>query len=260
MSTAKPAKSRCTVRTRPRSSAETAMAIASAPQTSVVWVRMLLTSYPSPARSRPGEAAAGQRSIPVCSADPTPGADLDVRIAPPGAGIRILVFAQEGRRVGRRDRIDGEGHGGSLQREAGTRVARVAIGALGVHRRMLDGPACRRQRLRRRPRRRARRPTRPTQPPSTPAASVHAATIATQRASLAFILRPPRRPSASTAAPEAAPNPYCLTSCESRGRFIPRRVAARVMFPPVSASARAMQSRSMSRLRSLRLTPRRMTA
>ena len=43
MSAAKPAKSRCTVRTRPRSSAETAMAIASAPHTSVVCVRMSFT-------------------------------------------------------------------------------------------------------------------------------------------------------------------------------------------------------------------------
>ncbi len=67
-------------------------------------------------------------------------------------------------------------------------------------------------------------------------------------------------PSASAPAIAPAPNPYCLTSCERRGRFIPSSVAARVMLPPVSPSARAMQSRSMSRLRSLRLTPPRMAA
>lgn len=39
--------------------------------------------------------------------------------------------------------------------------------------------------------------------------------------------------------------PYCLTSCESRGRFIPKSEAARVMLPLVSPSARAMQSRSI---------------
>ena len=30
---------------------------------------------------------------------------------------------------------------------------------------------------------------------------------------------------------DTAESPYCLTSCESRGRFMPRSVAARVMFP-----------------------------
>src|SRR5262249_52733503 len=60
-------------------------------------------------------------------------------------------------------------------------------------------------------------------------------------------------PSTSLPAADEEPNPYCLTSCERRGRFMPKRLAALVMFPPVSASARAMQSRSMSRLRSLRL-------
>ena len=51
---------------------------------------------------------------------------------------------------------------------------------------------------------------------------------------------PHHEPSDKTAA-----KPYCFTSWDRRGRFIPRSVAARVIFPLVSARARAMQSRSI---------------
>src|SRR5262249_10858578 len=67
--------------------------------------------------------------------------------------------------------------------------------------------------------------------------TIHGSQLASEPSSLSAL-------SASILAP-SLPNPYCLTSCESRGRFIPRSTAARVMFPPDSESARAMHSRSI---------------
>ena len=57
-------------------------------------------------------------------------------------------------------------------------------------------------------------------------------------------------PHGHSSSEEMAESPYCFTSCERRGRFIPRRAAARVIFPLVSARARAMQSRSICRFMS----------
>src|SRR5262249_51870157 len=56
-------------------------------------------------------------------------------------------------------------------------------------------------------------------------------------------------------------SPYCFTSCERRGRFIPSSCAARVMLPEASARAAAMHARSILRLNSPRPTePRRSSA
>ena len=89
MSTAKPAKSRWTVRTRPRSSVETAMARASAPHTSVVRVRR---SNPSGTRSayssaRPLSAAEGGAQLDGAASGP--------ELGPAGAVQRSLRHSSD---------------------------------------------------------------------------------------------------------------------------------------------------------------------
>src|SRR5690606_30012484 len=58
-------------------------------------------------------------------------------------------------------------------------------------------------------------------------------------------------------ATSSSPRANWLTSCETRGRFIPSSWAAWVMLPFASASARSMQVRSSSFFISGRLRPER---
>ena len=52
----------------------------------------------------------------------------------------------------------------------------------------------------------------------------------------------------------------CRYTKDNRGRFIPTRAAARVMFPPLSTSARAMHSCSSLRFMSANRVPLRISA